>query len=62
MSTKFILSVLGVLVLFIASLAGAFTGEFAFSTVSIVVTYVTGNAFITSKFVANGKHPGGEQR
>ena len=57
-STKFVLSVLGLGLLFLASLAGVFSGELAFSTVSIVVSYVTGNAFITGKALANGMHDG----
>ena len=52
--TKFVLSMLGLVTLFISTLVGKFSGDFAFATVSIVVTYVTGNAFITGKALANG--------
>lgn len=61
-ATKFVLSAMGLLCLIIPALAGKFGGDYAFSVVSIVVTYVTGNAFITGKALSNGKHPNGAEK
>ena len=53
--TKFWACMVGIVAVTGALLLGKFTAEFGGSVSVIVVSYITGNAFITGRALANGK-------
>ena len=59
-STKFIISLIGVIGLIISSWAGKFTGELGLYISAIIGAYVTGNTLITKASLQNGNGHGKE--
>lgn len=56
-STKFILSLMGVVGLLAAAFTGKFTGDLGLYVAGIIGAYVAGNTVITKSALASGKAP-----